>query len=55
MSQQVLSTVAEVHPDVSFVYQANARGTGHAASCAVDVLKATGFDGDVLITMGDKV
>ncbi len=55
MAEQVLSTVAEVHPDVSFVYQANARGTGHAAGCAVDVLKAAGFDGNVLITMGDKV
>lgn len=55
MAEQVISTVAREHPDVAFVYQGQPRGTGHAAACAVEVLEAEGFDGHVLVTMGDKV
>jgi bifunctional N-acetylglucosamine-1-phosphate-uridyltransferase/glucosamine-1-phosphate-acetyltransferase GlmU-like protein len=41
MAEQVISTLATVHPDVAFVYQANPRGTGHAVACAVGYLKST--------------
>lgn len=55
MAEQVVATVAKVHPEVAFVYQAQPRGTGHAALVAVEALAAQGFRGDVLIVMGDKV
>lgn len=55
MAEQVIATVAETHGDVPFVYQPSPQGTGHAALCAMRVLDSAGFDGDVLITMGDKV
>ncbi len=55
MAEQVISTLAGEHPDVAFAYQPRPRGTGHAAACAAEVLKAAGHDGDVVITMGDKV
>ncbi len=55
MAEQVIATVAAEHPEVAFVYQAEPRGTGHAVACAVDVLRAAGHEGPVLVTMGDKI
>jgi len=55
MAEQVIATVAAEHRDVAYVYQPAPRGTGHAVACAVDVLKAGGHDGHVMVTMGDKV
>ena len=55
LAEQVAATVSAEHGDVSYVFQSAPRGTGHAAACAVEVLKASGYDGDVLISMGDKV
>ena len=51
----VMETVTRIHPDVSFAYQPEALGTGHAAECAARVLRDRRAGGDVLITMGDKV
>src|SRR5690625_2381936 len=55
MASQVMETVSAEHPDVTFVLQREARGTGHAALTASHALHAAGFTGDALITMGDKV
>jgi N-acetylgalactosamine kinase len=55
MAQEVMATVSAEHPDVTFVYQAEARGTGHAALIACRTLAAAGYEGKVLVTMGDKV
>ena len=55
MADQVIATVADAHPDVSFVYQGRPKGTGHAASIAASALEAQGFDGNVMVVMGDKV
>lgn len=55
MAEQVISTVAQEHPEVSFVFQTKPRGTGHAALVAVDALEAQGHNGPVMIVMGDKV
>ena len=55
MAEQVIATVSQAHPEVSFVYQASPRGTGHAAKVAVEALAAQGYGGDVMITMGDKI
>jgi len=55
MAEQVIATVAEAHPESAFVYQAEPRGTGHAVACAAGALRAAGHDGDVLVTMGDRL
>ena len=55
MAEQVIATVSKSHPEVSFVYQMSPRGTGHAAFIAVEALAAESYDGDVMITMGDKL
>ena len=55
MAEQVIATTATAHPEVSFVYQPQARGTGHAATVAVESLAAQGFNGTVMIVMGDKI
>lgn len=55
MAEQVIATVSAVYPEVSFVYQSEPRGTGHAAQIAIEALAAQKFDGAVLLTMGDKV
>ena len=55
MAEQVIATVTEAHPEVTFVYQAEPRGTGHAAMVAADALAAQGYDGAAMVVMGDKV
>ncbi|NLF32930.1 MAG: NTP transferase domain-containing protein [Planctomycetes bacterium] len=55
MAEQVIATVSAAHPEATFVFQADPRGTGHAAKVAVDALAAQGYRGDVLIVMGDKM
>ncbi|MFW6146100.1 MAG: galactokinase family protein [Planctomycetota bacterium] len=55
MAEQVIATVSDAHPEVTFVFQADPQGTGHAAKVAVDALAAQGYRGDVLIVMGDKM
>ena len=55
MAKQVMETVAAAHPEVSFVYQAQALGTGHAASVAVEALAAEGYRGTVVVAVGDML
>ncbi len=55
MAENVMATVAEEHPDVTFVFQKEALGTGHATHLACRSLAESGYTGKVLITMGDKV
>ena len=55
MAEQVMSTVTASHPEVTFVYQAEPLGTGHATAVAAEALARQGYDGDVMVTMGDKV
>lgn len=55
MAEQVMSTVAKAHPEVTFVYQAQALGTGHAASVAVAALAAEGYHGTVVVAVGDML
>ncbi len=54
-AEQVLVTVADEHPEVSFVYQPKPLGTGHAAAVACEALRAQGHVGPILVVMGDKV
>lgn len=55
MAEEVVSTVAAEHPEVSFVYQASPQGTGHAAQVAIRALRCQGYRGPVMVVMGDKV
>jgi N-acetylgalactosamine kinase len=56
MAEQVMATVAAVHPEVLFVFQGEPRGTGHAALVGVEALAAMSLcQGHVMIVMGDKV
>ena len=40
---------------VSYAYQYEQKGTGHAAECGVNELISSGYDGNVIISMGDKI
>lgn len=53
-AEQVLATVSAVHPGVLFVHQEPQLGTGHAAKVAAESLDALGYQGYVLLAMGDK-
>jgi N-acetylgalactosamine kinase len=53
-AEQVLQVVGREHSGVMYVYQQPQLGTGHAAQMAAEALQNVGFDGNVLVTMGDK-
>lgn len=53
-AESVMSALGGV-PGVLYAYQAEQRGTGHAAGCGLAVLEDIGFEGRVLISMGDKI
>lgn len=55
MAEQVMATVAAPHPEVSFVYQARAMGTGQAASVAVEALASECYSGTVVVAVGDML
>lgn len=55
MAEQVMAAVATAHPEVSFVYQARAMGTGHAASITVEALASEGYSGTVVVAVGDML
>ncbi len=55
MADQVMSTVSSKHPDVTFVYQPDPRGTGHAAAVAAEALATQAYEGDIIVVMGDQV
>jgi len=53
-SGDVVETIGAAHPGVLFVYQRDRLGTGHAARIGIEALCKVGYEGPVLITMGDK-
>ena len=55
MAEQVIATVTAAHPEVTFVFQPEPRGTGHAAAVAIEALAAQQYEGGVMLVMGDKV
>lgn len=50
----VVETIGSVDSHVHFVFQRDRLGTGHAARLGIEALSRFGYDGSVLITMGDK-
>lgn len=53
-AEQILEAVHTAHPEVMYVYQQPQLGTGHAARLAADALQSVGYEGYVLVSMGDK-
>jgi len=53
-SGDVVETIGAAHPGVLFAYQRDRLGTGHAARIGIEALCNVGYEGPVLITMGDK-
>lgn len=53
-AEQVLETIGKDHAGVMYVYQQPQLGTGHAARVAAEALQGIGYDGNVLVTTGDK-
>lgn len=51
----VIETIGTSHPGVIYVYQRDRLGTGHAARIGIEALCNAGYEGPVLITMGDKL
>ena len=54
-AERVMRTVSAEHPHVLFAYQAEQRGTGHAARCGFAALETAAEPEAVLIAMGDKL
>lgn len=40
---------------IVYAYQKEQKGTGHAALCGMNALKTIGYDGPVIVSMGDKI
>jgi len=55
LGEQIIDAVSDHFDNVSFVYQAQPRGTGHAARCGARLLEACGYQGAVLVAMGDRL
>jgi len=55
LGEQVLHTVGSRVPNVSFAYQPEPLGTGHAAKCGARMLQDSGFGGLVLVVVGDRL
>ena len=53
-AEKVMQCLANI-PGVVFAYQAEQTGTGSAALCGLQTLKAMGIEGPTLIAMGDKI
>ena len=55
LGEQVVEMTGERFPNVTFAYQPQPLGTGHAARCGARVLEDTGFDGRVFVVAGDRL
>ena len=53
-SQSVMDCLSDVH-GITYAYQREQLGTGHAAMCGLKVLESMGYRGNVIISMGDKI
>ncbi|MBN2295567.1 MAG: NTP transferase domain-containing protein, partial [Pirellulales bacterium] len=53
-AEQVLDTVGRENEGVMYAYQNPQLGTGHAGKIAADALANMGYEGHVLVSMGDK-
>lgn len=54
-AENVMRTVSQVFPETMFAFQAQQRGTGHAARCGAALLQQLQFEGHVLVAVGDRL
>ncbi len=54
LAQTVMEALKGV-PGVVYAYQAEQKGTGHAAMCGLKALVELGHDGPAIVSMGDKI
>lgn len=52
--KEVLQCLGADNPHITYLFQEEQRGTGHAARLAARYLNYCHFEGNVLVTMGDK-
>ena len=55
LASQVIETVGKTYEGVVFAYQAEQRGTGHAARQGARILADMRYDGAVLVVAGDRL
>ncbi|MFO7696546.1 MAG: NTP transferase domain-containing protein, partial [Anaerolineae bacterium] len=55
LAGQVIETVGRIHEGVIFAYQAEQRGTGHAARQGARILADMRYEGAVLVVAGDRL
>ena len=53
-AEKVMECLRDV-PGIAYAFQAERNGTGGAALCGLDALASFGYDGPVIIAMGDKI
>ncbi len=53
-AESVMSALSDVE-GVVYAYQKEQKGTGHAVLCGIKALKSIGYDGPVIVSMGDKI
>ena len=53
-AESVMATLDGID-GVVYAYQKEQKGTGHAALCGMNALKTIGYDGPVIVSMGDKI
>ena len=54
MAQDVMDCL-DGEPGVIYAYQKEQKGTGHAVLCGMNALKSAGYNGPVIVSMGDKI
>ncbi len=52
---QSVKDVLAGETNILYAYQQEQKGTGHAALCGLEALKAAGYHGRAIVTMGDKI
>lgn len=53
-AEDVMASVAKETPETIYIFQEPQLGTGHAAKLAGEALEKADYNGNILVTMGDK-
>ena len=54
LAESVMSAL-DGEPGILYAYQKEQKGTGHATACGLRALEDIGYDGPVIVSMGDKI
>ena len=55
LGEQIIQTVRDRFPHAGYAVQPQLLGTGHAPRCGISLLEALGYQGDILVAMGDRL